>query len=156
MAAILRSLAKALPEKVVGGLPLSYQTSNNLPDQAEEFGTQTRDPISRSGAFYNASSSDTLTVEDKIEDISTPPIWPFLCVREIENAKRERIKRMGVIPAFDADMKALADQYGTMAADDKAFLASLGDDSSDDERCRQICARREIGNWQWFSVMTMV
>ena len=49
---------------------------------------------------------------------------------------------MGVVPAFDADMKALADQYGTMAAVGKSFLASLGDDSSDDELYRQICARR--------------
>jgi hypothetical protein len=130
MAAIPRSLAKALPEKVLGGLPLSDQASINVPYQAD-------------------SRGQDLTVEDKIEDISTPPIWPFLCVRERENAKRERIKRMGVIPAFDADMKALADQYGTMAAVGKSFLASLGDDSSDDERCREISARHAklgIGN----------
>ena len=131
-------------------------TNDDEPDASLSSTFEAVASISRSSAFYTASSSDTLTVEDKIEDISTPPIWPFLCVREIENAKRERIKRMGVIPAFDADMKALADKYGRMAADGESFLASLGDDSSDDERCRQICARREIGNWQWFSVMTMV
>ncbi len=47
-----------------------------------------------------------------------------------------------MIPAFDADMKALVDKCGRMAADGKSFLASLGDDSSDDELYRQICARR--------------
>ena len=97
----------------------------------------------------NNKCNNKNTVEDKNRDISSPPDWPFPCVREIENAKRERIERMGVVPAFDADMKALADKYGTMAAVGKAFLASLSDDSSDDERCREISARHAkmgIGN----------
>jgi hypothetical protein len=62
-------------------------------------------------------------------------------LREIENEKRERIERMGAIPAFDADMAALANNYGTMSAQGSAFLDTLSDDASDDERCREISAR---------------
>ena len=150
MAAIPRSSAKALPEKVRGGLPLSYQASINPPDLAEEFGTQKRGTINRSGAFDTSSSSDTLTVDDKNERMSPPPpIWNFLCVREIENAKRERVERMGVFPAFVADMTALEAKLGTMAAEGKAYLATLSDDSSDDETSWEISARHAklgIGN----------
>jgi hypothetical protein len=149
MAAITRSSAKALPEKVRGGLPLSYQASINPPDQAEEFGTQKRGTINRSGAFDTSSSSDTLIVEDKNARMSPPPIWNFLCVREIENAKRERVERMGVFPALMADMTALGATYGKMAAEGEAYLATLSDDASDDERSREISARHAklgIGN----------
>jgi hypothetical protein len=62
-------------------------------------------------------------------------------VREIENAKRERIEQMSIIPAFDADMAALVENYGKMAAEGKAFLATLSDDSHDGT-WREICARR--------------
>jgi hypothetical protein len=62
----------------------------------------------------------------------SPPEWNFRCVREIENDKRERIEKMGAIPAFDADMKALSEAYGKMASDGRAFLATLSDDSDDD------------------------
>ncbi len=48
---------------------------------------------------------------------------------------------MGEIPAFEADMAALAENYGRMAAEGKAFLATLSSDS-DDETEREICARR--------------
>jgi hypothetical protein len=40
---------------------------------------------------------------------------------------------MGFIPAFDADMKALADGYGRMAKEGRDFLATLTPDSSDNE-----------------------
>ena len=40
---------------------------------------------------------------------------------------------MGFIPAFDADMKALADGYGRMVKEGKDFLATLTPDSSDNE-----------------------
>jgi hypothetical protein len=62
----------------------------------------------------------------------SPPEWNFRCVREIENDKRERIEKMGAIPAFDADMTALSEAYGKMASDGRAFLATLSDDSDDD------------------------
>ncbi len=91
----------------------------------------------------NNNGNDTLTAEVKDKEISSspPPTWDYLCVREIENAKRERIEKMGRIPAFDADMAALAANYGRMAAEGKAFLATLSSDS-DDETYREICARR--------------
>ncbi len=41
-------------------------------------------------------------------DDNASPVWNFRCVREIENDKRERLERMGVIRAFDEDMKNLA------------------------------------------------
>jgi hypothetical protein len=69
-----------------------------------------------------------------------PPIWPFLCLREIENARLERIENMGFIPAMDADMAALAESYGRTAAEGKAFLATLSDSSDDDEMLPKICA----------------
>ena len=53
-------------------------------------------------------------------------------MREIENDKRERIEKMGAIPAFDADMRALSEGYGKLAADGRAYLATLSDDSDDD------------------------
>jgi len=62
-------------------------------------------------------------------------------VREMENAKRERIEKMGAWPAFDADMAALAENYGRMAAEGKAFLATLSDDSDDADTAREICAQ---------------
>ncbi len=54
-------------------------------------------------------------------------------MREIENAKRDRIEKMGIIPAFDADMKALANNYGRMVMEGKDFLVTLTPDSSDNE-----------------------
>ncbi len=53
----------------------------------------------------------------------------FICIREQENAKRQRIEKMGEWPAFEEDMKKLAANYGVMAAEGKAYLASLSDDS---------------------------
>ena len=44
---------------------------------------------------------------------------------------------MGEIPAFEADMAALAENYGRMAAEGKAFLATMSSDS-DDETEREI------------------
>ena len=73
---------------------------------------------------------------------STPPdTSDFICIREQENAKRQRIEKMGAWPAFDADMAALAENYGKMAAEGKAFLATLSDDSDDAETSCQICAQ---------------
>ncbi len=86
-------------------------------------------------------SDDDDNGNDKDKVINSPPLWKFQCVREIENAKRERIEKMGISPAFDADMAALAASYGKMAAEGKAFLATLSDDS-DDETLREINARR--------------
>ncbi len=60
-------------------------------------------------------------------------ILEFLCIRDVENAKRERREKMGFIQAFEADMLALAEGYGQMAKEGKDFLATLTPDSSDNE-----------------------
>ena len=65
-------------------------------------------------------------------DDNASPVWNFRCVREIENDKRERVERMGVIRAFDADMKNLAAGCGRMAADGEAYLATLSQSSAED------------------------
>ena len=63
---------------------------------------------------------------------ATPEDWNFLCVREIENNARERIERMGPLPAFYEDMDNLANNYGRMAAEGKAYLGTLSSDSDSD------------------------
>ncbi len=60
------------------------------------------------------------------------PVWNFRCVHEIENEKRERVERMGVIPAFDEDMNNLAAGYGKIVADGRAWLATLSQSSDED------------------------
>ncbi len=65
-------------------------------------------------------------------DDNASPVWNFRCVREIENDKRERVERMGVIPAFDEDMKNLAATYGKMGHDGRAYLSTLSQSSDED------------------------
>jgi hypothetical protein len=54
----------------------------------------------------------TFITEERVEkaaehsDDNAIPVWNFCCVREIENEARERVERMGVIPAFDEDMNS--------------------------------------------------
>ena len=63
----------------------------------------------------------------------------FTCVREQENAERERVQRMGTMPAFDADMLALSNRFGEAAKKGKAYLATLSDDSSDEDGSIKDC-----------------
>jgi hypothetical protein len=65
-------------------------------------------------------------------DDNASPVWNFRCVREIENDKRERVERMGVIPAFDEDMSNLAAGYGKMGDDGRAYLSTLSQSSDED------------------------
>ena len=102
--------------------------------EAETARIRARDRTRNKDLGNDNDNGNKVTVEDKGKDTNSPPRWNFLCVREIENAKRARIEKMGVIPAFDADTGAMAAQYGAMAAEGRAFLASLSGDSSDDER----------------------
>jgi hypothetical protein len=48
-------------------------------------------------------------------DDNASPVWNLRCVRKIENEKRERVERMGVIPAFNEDMDNMSATYGQMA-----------------------------------------
>ena len=77
---------------------------------------------------YKSASSKGDKGKDKNKcKESTPPISSFECVREMEMEKRDRIKRMGAIPAFDSDMAACAAVYGPITAKGKALLATLSD-----------------------------
>ncbi len=55
------------------------------------------------------TASDSHAVGNSDDNAS--PICNFRCVREIENEKRERVERMGVIPAFDEGMDNMAATY---------------------------------------------
>ena len=46
---------------------------------------------------------------------------------------------MGTIPAFDADMLALANRFGAAAKKGKAYLDTLSDDSSDEDGSIKDC-----------------
>ena len=61
------------------------------------------------------------------------PTWVFRSVREEENREREKERRMGSIPYFDAGLKEVAGTYGKMARDGKAFLAALSSSDSDSD-----------------------
>jgi hypothetical protein len=93
---------------------------------------RTRDRTRNKDLSNDPNYGNKVTVEDKGKDTNSPPRWNFLCEREIKNAKRARIEKMGAFPAFDADMTALSEAYGEMATAGKAFLATLSDDSDDD------------------------
>ena len=60
---------------------------------------------------------------------NTEPTWNFLCVREIENARLEKIKRMGAWPAVEDDLRLCADKLGVASLKAKAYLATLSEDS---------------------------
>ena len=60
---------------------------------------------------------------------NTKPTWNFLCVREIENARLEKIKRMGAWPALEDDLGLCAEGLGVAVRKADAFLATLSDDS---------------------------
>ena len=61
---------------------------------------------------------------------NTSPTWNFQCVREIENARLEKIERMGARATLEDDLwlaaKALGDQGRRRGM---AYLATLSDDS---------------------------
>ncbi len=69
-----------------------------------------------------ASTKSTSPPNDKYKYVY-PGI--FTCIRDVETAKRERRDKIGFIPAFDADMLALAEGYGRMTKEEKDFLATL-------------------------------
>ena len=60
-------------------------------------------------------------------DEAAPTNWPWKLTYTLgqENDERERIERMGSIPAFDADIQMLADNYGSMHDSGKEYLAEL-------------------------------
>ena len=75
--------------------------------------------------------------------IAEVPEWPYLCTREIELAKANRmnslklarqalIDKLGFLPAFDATMLEQSEIWARLAAEGRAFLDTLSSDSEDD------------------------
>ena len=60
---------------------------------------------------------------------NTGPTWNFLCVREIENARLEKIQKMGAWPALEDDLRLCAGRMAVGIGKAEAFLATLSDDS---------------------------
>ncbi len=60
---------------------------------------------------------------------NTEPTWNFLCVREIENARLEKIKRMGTWPALEDDIRLSVEQLAVERRKAEAYRATLSDDS---------------------------
>ena len=59
--------------------------------------------------------------------------WTFRCVREEENKEREKKRKMGAIPYFDAGLQEVANNYGRMAREGRAYLATLSPSVSDSD-----------------------
>ncbi len=49
----------------------------------------------------------------------------FVCLREKELAKQQRIERLGLIRVFDEDSAKIAASYGQMGKDGQAYLDTL-------------------------------
>jgi hypothetical protein len=68
-------------------------------------------------------------INQQASSSNTEPTWNFLCVREIENARREKIKRMGATLAGEDDLRLSAEKLGVATLKAKAYLATLSEDS---------------------------
>ena len=80
---------------------------------------------------------------DASRKIAEVPEWPYLCTRERELAKANRmnslklaqqalIDKVGILPAFDASMLEQSESWARIAAESRAYLGSLSSDSDDD------------------------
>jgi hypothetical protein len=49
----------------------------------------------------------------------------FVCLREKELAKQQRLERLGLVGVFDEDSANMAASYGQMGKDAQAYLATL-------------------------------
>ena len=49
----------------------------------------------------------------------------FVCLREKELAKLQRVERIGLIRVFEEDSAQMAASYGRMSEDGRAYLATL-------------------------------
>ena len=49
----------------------------------------------------------------------------FVCLREKELAKLQRVERIGLIRVFEEDSAKMAAVYGQMSEDGRAYLATL-------------------------------
>jgi hypothetical protein len=58
---------------------------------------------------------------------NTSPTWNFVCVREVENARLEKIERMGARATLEDDLLLSARALGEQARIGRAYLATLSD-----------------------------
>ncbi len=49
----------------------------------------------------------------------------FVCLRERELAKQQRVERIGLIRVYDEDSAKIAAGYGKISEDGRAYLATL-------------------------------
>ncbi len=65
------------------------------------------------------------TTQQEDEDIARRFDLQFVCIREKELARQQRLEEFGAIAVYDADMAKMAATYGEMGEDGRAYLATL-------------------------------
>ena len=65
------------------------------------------------------------TTQQEDEEIARRFDLQFVCIREKELARQQRLEKFGAIAVYDADMAKMAATYGEMGEDGRAYLATL-------------------------------
>ncbi len=65
------------------------------------------------------------TTQQEDEELARRFNSQFVCTREKELARQQRLETLGAIGVFDADMAKLAATYGQIGQDGQAYLATL-------------------------------
>ncbi len=80
-------------------------------------------------SFFVASVNNNMfVVADQVrqnEELAKAFDSQFVCLREKELAKQQRVERLGLIGVFDEDSAKMAASYGQMGKDAQAYLATL-------------------------------
>jgi hypothetical protein len=80
-------------------------------------------------SFFVASVNNNIFVEaDQVrrnDELAKAFDLQFVCLREKELAKQQRVERLGLIRVFDEDSAKMAASYGQMSEDGRAYLATL-------------------------------
>jgi len=101
----------------------------------------TKYDYSSSGGFI--VPANRIATQDANRKIAEVPEWPYLCTRERELAKANRINsiklahqalidKVGEIPAFDASLLEQSEILARVVAESRAYLGALSSDSEDD------------------------
>ncbi len=65
------------------------------------------------------------TTQQEDEELARRFNLQFVCTREKELARQQRLETLGAIGVFDADMAELASTYGKIRQEAQAYLATL-------------------------------
>ena len=80
-------------------------------------------------SFFVASVNNNIFVEaDQVrrnDELAKAFDLQFVCLREKELAKQQRVERIGLIRVFDEDSAKIAASYGQMGKDGQAYLDTL-------------------------------